>query len=114
MQRGWVGHQREHKWFTGVAGEVLIAVVKPDDWQSPSADLPVARYVLSAIRPQVVHVPAGYATTIYLPPSSQEQGTKKPKYGFGFQSPLHLIFRPALPPTEISVSYSHEFHQCDF
>ena len=54
MQRGWVGHQREHKWFTVVAGEVQVAVVKPDDWQSPSADLPVARYVLYAARPQVL------------------------------------------------------------
>ena len=54
MQRGWVGHQREHKWFTVVAGEVQVAVVKPDDWQSPSTDLPVARYVLSASRPQVL------------------------------------------------------------
>ena len=62
MQRGWVGHQREHKWFTVVAGEVQVAVVKPDDWQSPSTDLPVARYVLSASRPQVLHVPAGHAT----------------------------------------------------
>ena len=64
MQRGWVGHQREHKWFTVVAGEVQVAVVQPDDWQSPSTDLPVARYVLSAASPQVLHVPAGHATGI--------------------------------------------------
>ena len=62
MQRGWVGHLREHKWFTVVAGEVQMAVVKPDDWQSPRSGLPVARYVLSASRPQVLHVPAGHAT----------------------------------------------------
>ena len=54
---GW-----EHKWFTVVAGEVQVAVVQPDDWQSPSTDLPVARYVLSAASPQVLHVPAGHAT----------------------------------------------------
>ena len=54
MQRGWVGHQREHKWFTVVAGEVQMAVVRPDDWPSPSSDLPVARYVLYAARPQVL------------------------------------------------------------
>ena len=54
MQRGWVGHQREHKWFTVVAGEVKVAVVKPDDWQSPRRDLPIARYVLSAASPQVL------------------------------------------------------------
>ena len=71
MQRGWVGHQREHKWFTVVTGEVQVAVVKPDDWQSPRSDLPVARYVLSAIRPQVLHVPAGHATgSINLSPNA--------------------------------------------
>ena len=50
MQRGWVGHLREHKWFTVVAGEVQVAVVKPDDWHSPSVALPVVRYLLSAMR----------------------------------------------------------------
>ncbi len=62
VMRGWVGHRREQKWFTVVQGEVLIAVVRPDDWERPSRDLPVTRYLLSAARPQVLHVPAGYAT----------------------------------------------------
>jgi dTDP-4-dehydrorhamnose 3,5-epimerase len=60
--RGWVGHRREHKWFTVVSGEVLVAVVQPDDWQSPRRDLAVSRYVLSGARPQVLHVPPGHAT----------------------------------------------------
>ena len=79
MQRGWVGHQREHKWFTVVAGEVQVAVVKPDDWHSPRSDLPVARYVLSAVRPQVLHVPC-WSRHHHLSaprlPRTQEQGTK--------------------------------------
>ena len=60
--RGWVGHRREQKWFTVVQGEVLVAVVRPDDWERPSQDLPVTRYVLSDGHPQVLHVPPGYAT----------------------------------------------------
>lgn len=60
--RGWVGHRRDVKWFTAVQGEVLIAVVEPDDWESPKGDLPVNRYTLSAGTPQVLHVPAGQAT----------------------------------------------------
>jgi dTDP-4-dehydrorhamnose 3,5-epimerase-like enzyme len=60
--RGWVGHQRDHKWFSVICGEVLIAVVRPDQWQSPRRDLPVLRYTLSAANPQVLHVPSGYAT----------------------------------------------------
>ena len=62
VPRGWVGHQRDHKWFSVVRGEVLVAVVRPDQWQHPRRDLPVARYTLSAANPQVLHVPPGHAT----------------------------------------------------
>ena len=60
--RGWVGHQREQKWFFVVQGTSLIAVVKPDHWQSPASNLPVERFVLFAARPQILCVPPGYAT----------------------------------------------------
>lgn len=60
--RGWVGHRREQKWFSVIHGTVLLAVVKPDDWESPSGHLPVDRFVLSSVIPQVLHVPRGYAT----------------------------------------------------
>lgn len=60
--RGWVGHKRDEKWFWVIKGTSLISVVKPDDWDSPSRDLSVRRYVLSQATPQVLHVPAGYAT----------------------------------------------------
>ncbi len=60
--RGWVGHRREQKWFWVVAGTVLIAVVRPDQWDSPNRDLPVQPYVLCASKPQVLHVPPGYCT----------------------------------------------------
>jgi dTDP-4-dehydrorhamnose 3,5-epimerase len=69
--RGWVGHQREHKWFVVVQGEGLVAVVRPDDWQHPSKDLLVTRYALSAGSPQVLHVPPGYFTgSINLTPDT--------------------------------------------
>jgi dTDP-4-dehydrorhamnose 3,5-epimerase-like enzyme len=60
--RGWVGHRRDQKWFSVVQGTVLIAVVEPDRWDEPSRALAVQRFVLSALKPQVLHVPAGYAT----------------------------------------------------
>lgn len=60
--RGWVGHQRDHKWFFAVQGTTMIAVVKPDQWDRPASDLPVERFVLSAAKPQVLHVPPGHAT----------------------------------------------------
>lgn len=62
VQRGWVGHRREQKWFTVVQGSVLVAVVRPDDWERPGPQLPVSRYLMSATQPQVLHVPPGLAT----------------------------------------------------
>jgi dTDP-4-dehydrorhamnose 3,5-epimerase-like enzyme len=59
--RAWHGHRREAKYVTVVAGAALIAAVKVDNWEKPSKDLPVTRYVLSAARPRVLHIPAGYA-----------------------------------------------------
>jgi dTDP-4-dehydrorhamnose 3,5-epimerase len=64
VPRGWVGHQRDHKWFSAIRGEILLAVVRPDEWQCPRRDLPMARYALSAANPQVLHVPPGHATGI--------------------------------------------------
>ena len=60
--RGWVGHRREQKRFFVVQGTSLIAVVRPDEWQSPARDLPVERFILSAAKPQILFVPPGFAT----------------------------------------------------
>ena len=60
--RGWVGHQRDHKWFLAVQGTTLVAVVRPDHWEYPASTIPVERFVLSAAKPQVLHVPPGHAT----------------------------------------------------
>ncbi len=60
--RGWVGHRKEDKWFSPLSGTMLISVVAPDDWEYPSSDLLVQRYVLSSLKPAVLHVPAGHAT----------------------------------------------------
>jgi dTDP-4-dehydrorhamnose 3,5-epimerase-like enzyme len=60
--RGWIGHRRDHKWFTALTGSVLIGVVAPDDWKTPSKSLPIERYTLSHLKPSVLHVPPGHAT----------------------------------------------------
>ncbi|MGA2244423.1 MAG: sugar epimerase [Verrucomicrobiota bacterium] len=69
--RGWVGHQRDHKWFSVIRGEALVAVVQPDLWSSPRRDLPVRRFTLAAVNPQVLHVPPGFAAgTVQLTPGA--------------------------------------------
>lgn len=59
--RAWHAHRREAKYVTVVSGAAVVAAVAIDDWDRPSKDLKVARFVLSAARPRVVFIPAGYA-----------------------------------------------------
>ena len=44
-----------------VAGAALVGAVEVDDWDRPSPDLEVRRFVLSAAKPRVLYIPAGYA-----------------------------------------------------
>ena len=59
--RAWHGHKREAKYVTVVQGAMLIACVLIDNWEKPSPELPVQRFVLSAKTPAVLFIPAGYA-----------------------------------------------------
>jgi dTDP-4-dehydrorhamnose 3,5-epimerase len=59
--RAWHAHRREAKYVTVLDGAAIVAAVKIDDWEHPSPDLPVQRYVLSGRRPSVLFIPAGWA-----------------------------------------------------
>ena len=59
--RAWHAHRHEAKYITVLQGSAVIGAVKIDDWAKPSRDTQVGRYVLSANKPSVVYVPAGYA-----------------------------------------------------
>jgi dTDP-4-dehydrorhamnose 3,5-epimerase len=58
--RAWHGHKHEAKYVMAVAGAALICCIEIDDWDSPSPELEVQRFVVSDRSPAVVHVPAGY------------------------------------------------------
>jgi dTDP-4-dehydrorhamnose 3,5-epimerase-like enzyme len=58
--RAWHGHRNEAKYVLAVRGSVLVCCVEVDDWESPSVDLPIARFVLSERSPAVLRVPAGF------------------------------------------------------
>jgi dTDP-4-dehydrorhamnose 3,5-epimerase len=62
--RGWIGHRRHYKWFTCIAGAVLIAAVQPDRWDAPHPDLPVRRFTLHVSEPEILCVPPGWATAL--------------------------------------------------
>jgi dTDP-4-dehydrorhamnose 3,5-epimerase-like enzyme len=59
--RAWHAHRNEAKYVTAVSGAALVGAVRIDDWDNPSRDMEVERYVLSAHRPSVLFIPAGYA-----------------------------------------------------
>ena len=42
-------------------GAAVVGAVRINDWERPSPDLEVKRFVLSAHRPSVLYIPAGYA-----------------------------------------------------
>lgn len=59
--RAWHAHRQEAKYVTVASGSAVVGAVPVDDWESPSRASPVSRYVLSAKRPAVLYIPAGYA-----------------------------------------------------
>jgi len=59
--RAWHGHRKEAKYITAVVGAAVVGAVKIDNWEKPSRELSVNRFVLSAKRPSVLFIPAGYA-----------------------------------------------------
>jgi dTDP-4-dehydrorhamnose 3,5-epimerase-like enzyme len=59
--RAWHAHRQESKYVTVVEGAAVVGAVQIDDWQAPSRDAKVHRYVLSAEKPAVLYIPPGYA-----------------------------------------------------
>jgi dTDP-4-dehydrorhamnose 3,5-epimerase-like enzyme len=59
--RAWHGHKKEGKYLYVTKGSAIIAAVQIDNWDKPSKDLPVARYVLSDKQPSLLYLPPGYA-----------------------------------------------------
>lgn len=59
--RAWHAHRREAKYVAVLSGAAIVAAVRIDDWENPSRDATVKRYVLSDRKPSVLFIPAGYA-----------------------------------------------------
>ena len=59
--RAWHAHRREAKYVTVVTGAAVVAAVRIDDWENPSREAPVQRFVLTAEKPSVLFIPPGYA-----------------------------------------------------
>jgi dTDP-4-dehydrorhamnose 3,5-epimerase-like enzyme len=59
--RAWHAHRREAKYVSVVQGAAIVGAVKIDDWESPSANVQPARYVLASGAPSILYIPSGYA-----------------------------------------------------
>jgi len=59
--RAWHAHKKEAKYVMVVKGSAVIGAVIIDNWESPSKDLKVNRFILSEKNPSVLFIPAGYA-----------------------------------------------------
>ena len=58
--RAWHAHKKESKYVTVVKGTAIIGAVKIDNWEAPSKDLTVQRFILSEKSPAVLYIPNGY------------------------------------------------------
>ena len=62
--RAWQGHKVENKYFFVTSGSFLICGVKIDNWENPSKNLPVEKYIMSSKESQILMIPTGYANGI--------------------------------------------------
>lgn len=59
--RAFHGHLKEAKYAFVVSGTAIVAAVKMTNTTKPSKKEKVNRYVLSANKPGILYIPAGYA-----------------------------------------------------
>lgn len=56
LVRGWRGHRIEQRWFYALSGSFSVAIVKIDNWESPSPTLVVENFILTANDHQVLFI----------------------------------------------------------
>lgn len=62
--RGWQGHKIEQRWFACMKGSFEISVIELDDFEKPSKDLTITKYLLTDEVLTYLHIPSGYITAI--------------------------------------------------
>lgn len=62
--RGWQGHKIEQRWFSAIFGSFNIKLIEIDDWESPSKNLPILEFNLSAENLDILHIPEGFVSSI--------------------------------------------------
>jgi dTDP-4-dehydrorhamnose 3,5-epimerase-like enzyme len=62
--RAWQGHKVEQRWFSVIQGCFKIQLIDIDNWNMPSKALPRLEYVIKSSTLDVLHIPAGYVSSI--------------------------------------------------
>ncbi|WP_228378042.1 WxcM-like domain-containing protein [Chryseobacterium aquaticum] len=70
--RGWQGHKVEQRWFATMKGSFEIFVIRVDDFENPSKDLTIQKYLLTEEVLSYLHIPSGCITAI----QSKEEDSK--------------------------------------
>lgn len=60
--RGWRGHRIEKRWFYVLSGSFLVSIVRVNDWENASRNLPVENQILKADDSRLLHVAEGHCT----------------------------------------------------
>jgi dTDP-4-dehydrorhamnose 3,5-epimerase len=102
--RAWHGHRREMKMVWPLSGTALVGAVAIDDWEHPSGELPVCRYVLSSLKPSLLIIPAGHANgfmsltsdtkLLFLSTSTLEESSSDDiRFAARYWDPWHVVDR---------------------
>ncbi len=59
--RAFHGHLKEEKYVFVISGKALVVAVEIDDPVKPDKNKEVWSLILSADKPEILHIPAGYA-----------------------------------------------------
>lgn len=62
--RGWQGHKIEQRWLACIRGSFEVRTIQIDDFENPSRDLPISKFILEDKELTYLHIPAGYTTAI--------------------------------------------------
>ena len=59
--RAWQGHTIESRWFSCIKRSFTVKLVEIDDWETPSGELKVYEYELTADKQEILYIPHGFA-----------------------------------------------------
>lgn len=64
LVRAWQGHKIEQRWFSAVVGSFKIILIRIDNWENPSKNLPSFEFILHSHELDILHIPGGYVSSI--------------------------------------------------